>query len=191
MTSTKAEIVIAIVGGGLGAICAAIALGRAGYAGVWPWYKTSASADVPHVVHLFEQAPEYVAQDPSRHVPQSLQVRRNRCWRRHQSKVREPGSSRRLLCIESTDIRAVRSVPCQPLPLMSRMHTRRLRTSRKKGPSFSRSWTGRMNSSSMYVLLSSQMHHVHTTETAQIRGKGGPNSYVHRCGSTLASEQQN
>jgi heterodisulfide reductase subunit A-like polyferredoxin len=34
MSSLKANITIAIVGGGLGGLCAAIALGRAGYAGM-------------------------------------------------------------------------------------------------------------------------------------------------------------
>jgi hypothetical protein len=33
MSSSKSDITIAVVGGGLGGVCAAIALGRAGYTG--------------------------------------------------------------------------------------------------------------------------------------------------------------
>jgi cation diffusion facilitator CzcD-associated flavoprotein CzcO len=33
MSASKSEMTIAIVGGGLGGVCAAIALGRAGYTG--------------------------------------------------------------------------------------------------------------------------------------------------------------
>jgi thioredoxin reductase len=60
-SSSKSDITVAIVGGGLGGLCAAIALGRAGYSGTcsssdFMSGKETSFTDL--TVHLFEQAPE-------------------------------------------------------------------------------------------------------------------------------------
>jgi salicylate hydroxylase len=64
MVSDKSNITIAVVGGGLGGVTAAIALGRAGYTGALffslvPYFSAIYNASDHLAVHLFEQAPEF------------------------------------------------------------------------------------------------------------------------------------
>jgi salicylate hydroxylase len=60
MTTDKSNMSIAIVGGGLGGVTAAIALGRAGYQGFTPSLilLRSDQADI-FSVHIFEQGAEF------------------------------------------------------------------------------------------------------------------------------------
>lgn len=63
MGTGKECMTVAIVGGGLGGICAAIALGRAGYDGKHTPRKILPSIELA-LVHVFEQAASCVYPEP-------------------------------------------------------------------------------------------------------------------------------
>jgi salicylate hydroxylase len=58
MTTDKSNMSIAIVGGGLGGVTAAIALGRAGYQGIYTPHSPYFGANM-FSVHIFEQGAEF------------------------------------------------------------------------------------------------------------------------------------